>query len=83
MVAIKVQEKSNREHSDMLVFVTLSAKDKNDITKKVREKFQSILDEGGYDDYYDAYDELVMWCEEKFGERPHNVIPDEIDVEWR
>ena len=83
MVAIKVQEKSNREHSDMLVFVTLSAKDKNDITKKVREKFQSILDEGGYDDYYDAYDKLVMWCEEKFGERPHNVIPDEIEVEWR
>lgn len=83
MVAIKVQEKSSREHSDMLVFVTLSAKDKNDITKKVREKFQSILDDGGYNDYYDAFSELIMWSEEKFGERPHNVIPDEIEVEWR
>lgn len=80
MVALKITGNNDTELTDTLVFITLSDKDRKGIADKVHAKMQDLLNVS--EDYYSAFDRLMDWCGTEFGEKPHWIEAQEIDVEW-
>lgn len=80
MIAVKIRYNDEVHPADILYFLTLSEKDSKQIAGKIHKEIKRITSDKSID-HDSMIRVLVDWCMDEFGERPHRIRTEVIDLD--